>query len=245
MTDKKNGKKESSISGTVAVWKNLVSLMRDSALLLLAVLLIAFPSTLNSILVNAGFEEGSFVGFKWKSKLVDSDAALKEARSTISDLQKKNNEMANALAEANAKLNDSSFQKRVAKLEKENKKLYAATQQVQASVSNTIASSAPLVDSILAQTSTHKWGVVFSGNPTLEIAKDELDSVAEKYNLPNAAIYNRKGSYRSVSVVSDRQQAIRILSRAKEWRDDAYIVNMSKWCPNFKKEAGIYECTLP
>ncbi len=132
-----------------------------------------------------------------------------------------------------------------AKLEKENEKLYAATQQVQASLSNTIASSAPLVNRALAQTSTSKWGVVFSGNPTLEVAKDEIDSVAEKYNLPNAAIYNRKGSYRSVSVVSDRQQAIQILSRAKEWRDDAYIVNMSTWCPNFKEETGIYECTLP
>ena len=245
MTDKENGKKESSISGMVAVWKDLVSLMRDSALLLLAVLLIVFPSTLNSILVSAGFEEGSFVGFKWKSKLVDSDAALKEAHSTISDLQKKNNEMANALAEAKPKLNDPSFQKRVAKLEKENEKLNAATQQVQASVSNTIASSAPLVDRALTQTSARKWGVVFSGNPTLEVAKEEIDSVAKKYNIPNAAIYNRKGSYRSVSVVSDRQQAIQILSRAKEWRGDAYIVNMSTWCPNFKEEAGIYECTVP
>ena len=67
MTNEEKRKNSSAISGAIAVWKDLVSLLRDSGLLLLVVLLVAFPTTLNSVLVKAGFEEGSFVGFKWKS----------------------------------------------------------------------------------------------------------------------------------------------------------------------------------
>lgn len=240
-----NEKHDSSISNALAVWKDIVSLMRDSALLSLAVLLIVFPTTLNSILVNAGFEEGSLVGFKWKSKLVDSDAALNEARATISDLQNKNNKMIKTLTEANARLNDPLLKNRIAELEKENKKLNEVTRQVQASVSNAIASSAPLVNKALTQISANKWGVVFGGDSKLEGAKHEVDVVAPNHNIPYAVIYLRKGSYRSVSVVSDRQQAVHILSRAKERRDDAYIVDMSKWCPDFIQKTGYLQCTFP
>jgi hypothetical protein len=242
MTDEDTGK-ATVISEAISVWKDLVSLLRDSSLLLLAVLLIAFPTRLNSVLVSAGFEEGSVVGFKWKSKLVDSDAALKETRATISDLQKKNDEMAKALAEANAQINDPALKENIAKLEQENKQLMVTTQQVQASVSNTIASNAPLVDKALSVTTANKWGVVFSGDSTLESAKYEVDVVAPKLGLPNPSIYFRQGSYRSVSVVADKQQADQILPKAKMRRQDAYIVNMSTWCPTFNQRTGYFECT--
>jgi hypothetical protein len=220
-----NGKKNASISGAVGIWKDVVSSLRDSALLLLALLLLAFPTSLNSTLVKAGFEEGSCVGFKWKSKLVESDAALKEARATIADLQNKNNEMAKALAEANTKVNDPSLNERITKLEAENKQLKNSTQKVQDSVSSTIASNAPLVDKVLSSTSVNKWGVVFSGDATLEGARYEVDTVAPKLGLQNPYIYLRQGSYRSVSVVGDKQQAEQILPQAKRRREDAYIVN--------------------
>src|SRR5262245_29289116 len=89
------------VSTFTSVGKDFVSLLRDASLFLLAALLIGFPTTFNSILVRAGFEEGSIVGFKLRSKLVESDVALQEARKTIGDLQKRNNEMAKTLAEAN------------------------------------------------------------------------------------------------------------------------------------------------
>ena len=55
-------------------------------LLLIAVLLIGWPHVVNSILVDAGFEEGSFAGLKWKAKLTQSDDTLLKAQSTIADL---------------------------------------------------------------------------------------------------------------------------------------------------------------
>jgi tetratricopeptide (TPR) repeat protein len=130
----------------VSVGKDIVTLLRDASVLLLAGLLICFPNRFNSILVQAGFEEGSIVGFKWKSKLVESDAALREAQEAITDLQAKNDEMVKALAEANSKVIDPSLRERVAKLDKENDHLKITAQQVQKTVAQTIASNAPLVE---------------------------------------------------------------------------------------------------
>jgi hypothetical protein len=118
---------QSPLTASVSLGKDLVSLLRDGAIFVLAVLLIVFPVQFNSILVNAGFEEGSVVGFKWKSKLVESDKALKDAQVTISDLQAKNDELVKALADTNAKLQDPKLAERAAKLQDENSKLKDAT----------------------------------------------------------------------------------------------------------------------
>lgn len=143
---------QSPLTAFVSLGKDLVSLLRDAAIFLLALLLIAFPGQLNSILVNAGFEEGSVVGFKWKSKLVESDKALKDAQVTISDLQAKNDELVKALEDTNAKLKDPKLMERAEKLQDENSKLKNATLQVQTTVSNAIESNIPLVAKALSST---------------------------------------------------------------------------------------------
>jgi hypothetical protein len=141
---------QSWLTTSISVGKDLVSLLRDSAIFVLALLLIAFPIQFNSILVSAGFEEGSLVGFKWKAKLVESDKALKDAQASISDLQTKNDELVKALADTNAKLKDPTLVERVEKLQDENSRLREATRQVQTTVSNAIESNIPLVAKALS-----------------------------------------------------------------------------------------------
>ncbi len=133
-----------------AVAKDFVALLRDGALLLLAVLLVAFPARFNSILVDAGFKEGTIAGFKWQSTLVESNNALKEAQRTISQLQGKNDELLKTLSEANSKWTDPKLVQRVAQLEQENTTLKTATQGVQARVTDSIESSAPLLEKAVA-----------------------------------------------------------------------------------------------
>ncbi len=70
-----NQHNNSSLSEIVATGKDLVAMLRDALQLLMAVLLIGWPQTINNILVEAGFEEGSFAGVKWKAKLTKSDSA--------------------------------------------------------------------------------------------------------------------------------------------------------------------------
>ncbi|MHA6823050.1 hypothetical protein ACQUKI_16145 [Ralstonia pseudosolanacearum] len=138
----------------IAVGKDLVALLRDACLFLLVVLLIVFPKTFNSVLEQAGFEEGGIVGFKWKSQLVDSDTALKAAKGALADLQKKNDAAVRALADANAKLADPVFKERFAKLEEANTQSKVAAQQVQFSVARTIDSNVPFIRKAMSSVSS-------------------------------------------------------------------------------------------
>lgn len=246
MNDASGGENRSSISSLVAVWKDLIALLRDAGLFAIAVLLLFFPTTLNTVLVKAGFEEGSLVGFKWKAKLVESDTALKEAQATITDLRAQIDKMSKTLTDAQAKLDDPSLKDQISKLKEESKQLGIASSRVEASVQTTIASTAPLVEKAQSVVSTTpKWGVVFSADSTLDAAKYEIEVMAPKFEIPNASIYLRQGSYRSVSVVEDRAQAEQVLFKAKAKRADSYIVNMATWCPRTTEKPGYRECLTP
>ena len=53
------------------------------------------------------------------------------------------------------------------------------------------------------------WGVVWSGDANLDAARYEVTTISQKLGLPNPAVYHRDGSFRSVSVVSEKQDAER------------------------------------
>jgi hypothetical protein len=176
---------ESSATAAISLGKDLLSLLRDGALFVLAVLLVAFPAQFNSILEHAGFEEGSIVGFKWRSKLVESNDALKEARATISDLQEKNDELAKALSETNSQFNDPALTERIARLEDENRKLKDTTRQVQTTVSQAIESNIPFVEKALSSTDRRAVGPRTKsdysvGLQTLGVPDSERAAINEK-----------------------------------------------------------------
>ena len=146
MADDTTTRAESPLRGLVDVLKDLVSLLRDLSILILAIMLIMFPKTLNNLLVDAGFEEGSFVGFKWKAKLVDTTDALQEAEQTIGNLQQQNEELLAALEDAGSRLGNTELGTRLAELEEGNRQLKITSQQVQTTVADTLVANAPLVE---------------------------------------------------------------------------------------------------
>ena len=238
----KHGVKKS-FSEIVTVGKDSVSMIRDLFLLLLALLLVAFPSTFNNLLMSAGFEEGSFAGLKWKAKLDASSSSLNDARMTINDLKKHVDETTNALAEAQTKLNDPALKDKLNKIEEQGRELDAVSSKVVESVNHTISSNAQYVEKAQNSVDTDaKWGVVYSGDATPDLAKYEVTNVAKMYEIPNPTIYLRQGFYRSVAVVDNRAEAEQVLPRARKRRPDAYIVNMSSWCPNAGKPDDYMEC---
>lgn len=230
----------------LTTWKDLVALARDTFLLLLVVLLLVFPTTFNNLLVSAGFEEGSIVGFKWKAKLVESDQALKEAQANITDLTTQNEKLAKALADAQTKSSDPSDKALLTKLEEENNKLKVASAKVEANVQATIASSAALVEKAQNTSGTAvQWGVVYAGDTDLAAAQYEVGAIAQKFGITNASIFLRQGSFRSVATASDRSEAEQLLFKAKGRRSDSYIVDMNKWCPRRAQKDGYAECLSP
>jgi hypothetical protein len=234
--------KGSSVATSIAMGKDGIALLRDLAVFTLAVLLIAYPARLNHILTEAGFEEGSLVGFKWKTKLVDSDAALKDAQVTINDLKAQLDKTTKLLADAQAKLNDPGQKTAFAQLQQENSALQVATSRVKTSVESTIAANAPLVRNAQTFLTGSAWGVVFGGDTALDKAKYESDIVGPKLGLRNTAVYFRQGFYRSVAVAADQAEAQDMLSKARARRADAYVVRMQSWCPDVVDKDGYRQC---
>ncbi len=85
---------------TVSLLKDVVVLVRDASVIALFAVFLLFPQKLNGILVSAGFEEGSFAGFKWKSKLVEYDATVAELQTALVEVQKVNARLTQALQSA-------------------------------------------------------------------------------------------------------------------------------------------------
>ena len=171
---------ESRVASGIAIGKDAVALLRDVALFSLGVLLILFPARLNTVLVDAGFEEGSVVGFKWKSGLVESDNALKKAQATISELQAKNDQLVAALSDAKVPAADSTFRQRVDKLETDNRRLRDSTQQVQEAVSRTIDSNAPLVEKVGRAAVSRSRSDFNVGIQTVGVSDEERKTLNEK-----------------------------------------------------------------
>lgn len=228
----------------IATWKDVVAVTRDTLILILVVSLVLFPGKINAALIKAGFTEGIFAGFTWKAKLDETDQALKDMRANNTDLKTQNDDLARTLAEAKANVVDADLKKRLLDLENKNQKLSVVSEKVAASVQATIASTAPLVASVQrSQVDGVQWGVVYGGDLDVISAQQETGPVAKELNLPTAAIYLRQNYYRSVAVTFDRSDAEQWLSRAKTHRGDAYIVNMSKWCPNPIQKTDYFECS--
>jgi hypothetical protein len=235
---------KSRLADGISTAKDLFALLRDVAVGTIALLLLLFPSTFNDRLTQAGFEEGSFAGMKWKAKLVESDTGLKEARIQINNLQEQLALNAAKLKEAETRGSDPLFKTEVAKLNADTKSVSVSAAKVAANVSTIITSNAPLVER--AQ-SSHEglWGVIYSGDARPELAKYETEIIARKFGIPNASIFlDKNGSYRSVAVVESSEEAKDVLVLAKKRRPDAYIVRMASWCPNRIQKDGFQLCAV-
>jgi hypothetical protein len=230
----------------VSVGKDSVGLLRDLMIFILAVMLLLFPKVLNDTLVNAGFEEGSLVGFKWKSRLLNSDQALKDARFALDRMRVQNDSLSKALAAAQLQLTDTVLRRRIARVQTANQQLATSVSQVQRSVNHTIAASAPVVqEAQQAVAGNGEWVVVFGGDPTLRAAQYETQRVSALLKIPNTAVYLRQGSYRSVSIADTRAEADQVVLVARTRRPDAYVVNLTTWCPRRESRGAYQECVSP
>lgn len=134
------------LAAGVALAKDVLALLRDSSLFAVALLLLVFPATFNSILTDAGFEEGSFAGLKWKRQFYDTDKELRTAQDTLESLQTQNANLLKALTEAEARAGDANQKQNIARFQREAQNAAEAAKQVQASVRATLAANDPLIE---------------------------------------------------------------------------------------------------
>jgi hypothetical protein len=199
MADAKNQPKGSTPSSIISIGKDLMTLLRDGSLLVLAILLFAFPKTFNEMLVNAGFVKGSIAGFEWQSGLVQADEQLKQANAAIAELRNKNDAIAQALSEASKRLNDPSLTERTAKLNEENDKLRKSSGSVQASVEQTIRDNAPLVQKAISSAassgSARRTQDYFVGLQTFGIPDKAREDLNAKIQAAGYGLHELSASY--------------------------------------------------
>ena len=226
----------------ISIGKDLFALLRDFSLFLLAALLLMFPARLNDILMRAGFEEGSVVGFKWKSGLVESDEALKTAKATIDDLQRQLKQANEALAAAKAAVPAGELQQRIQKVEDAGRQALTASANAVEATRSTISANAALVDRALQTMSVPGgWAVVFGSDTTLAGARDEI-ARAGKLGIGSTGIYARNNYFASLAVVPSREQAQEYLQIARGFRPDAYLTRFSSWCRTPQQQDGYTSC---
>ena len=201
----KTGENRTSKTATVvALGKDVISILRDGALFFIAILLLVFPEQFNTLLVNAGFEEGSVVGFTWKSKLIDSTDALEQAEITIADLQNKNDELLETITDLSSGSTDPQLKTRVSDLTNEVEQLKSATKTAQGTVKLAIESNAPLVEKALSsishgapyRNSDYLVGVQTTGFPDSERVDLNMKLNAQGYRLHNlSATYDARPNW--------------------------------------------------
>ena len=182
----------------ITVWKDLVSLLRDASLLLVVILLVLFPDKFNSILVNAGFEEGSLVGLKWKAKVVETNDALEEAMATIDRLEREKDGLYKALDEAKQKLTDVDLVAQLDRLESDREKLVEDTQKIQEQLASTIKANTPYVQKALKSTSkppAHKKSELLVGLQTVGVPDDVRIAINQQLQKQGYALDDITYSY--------------------------------------------------
>jgi hypothetical protein len=218
---------------------DFVKFLKELSIPFILILIFFYPSTLNEVLVNAGFEEGSVAGFKWKTKLSESNDNIRDLKNQIEQLNKQNQSLVKAIndKQQSDKIYDQAW---VDKLNINNVKLEVATDKVVTQANNFVTTS---TDLLLKNKSNAIWGVVFGGDKDLEGALYEVNIKAKQFDLTNTAVYFRKNSYRSVSIAKDNEDAKQLLEKARLKRPDSYIINLTTWCNNPKQEKDYIRCS--
>ncbi|WP_417067956.1 hypothetical protein [Niveibacterium terrae] len=233
---------KSRIERNIAIGKDLISLLRDSSLFGLALLLLFFPKTLNTVLTSAGFDEGSIVGFKWKARLVETDDALKSAKTTIETLQAQLIQANDALANVAAAVPSGDLKQKTQLVEKAGRNVLAAAEGATDAARSTIAANANLVERAqMTIPSPGGWAVIFGSDKSRQAAQDEIARAA-KIGIRDARIYLRNGYFASIAVVPTREEAAEYLLIAKTFRSDAYTTRFTTWCISPTQRDGYIEC---
>jgi hypothetical protein len=216
-------------------------LVRDLSIGLLLLLLLAWPEAINNRLTAAGFEEGSFMSLKWKKKVVQDDAALKEAQAIILRQQEQLNGQRKALDALQKKLPEVAALPEVARLQKKSSELAAQSEAGLDALQSTISSNRGIVERASKAASDPRWVVIFGGDVTSEDARYEINRA--KGRLPEPQIMYRSKSYRSISILLDRDAAYAVLPTARQLNKNAYAVSLAGWCPRYQKRDDYLECT--
>lgn len=108
-----------------------------------------------------------------------------------------------------------------------------------------LSQDAILQDASGKATGPGQYGIVVSADKEGEQATYEVDQLRSRnYNV---VLYDRQGFLRAVALFPDAAAAKQNLSTIQRYRNGAYVINISNWCPNSVprgslSNASVFEC---
>jgi hypothetical protein len=235
-----------SLQRRVSVGKDVLSLLRDTTLVLLFLLLLVAPSFVGERLNQAGFEEGSVLGFKWKKKAETFGNSTRELEQSLLDAKRQLNEQANVLTLNQRVIADLTRRlgtepANVTAVTEKNREALARTAAVSAATTRTLRRNEDAVDQARALAGDAKWAVVMGGDQKLAEARYEV-AQARRSGIADATLYLRQGWDRTVVPAASNSEAEQFRSLGRDRHPDAYIVDLTKWCPQANREGEITKC---
>lgn len=88
---------------------------------------------------------------------------------------------------------------------------------------------------------TASWGIVFGGDTTRALVAQDLTRVGGT-PFANAQIVQRHNSFRSILQADSLTSAEQLLTDARRYNSNAYIVNLDSWCPGRTPGEGYLVC---
>jgi len=223
---------------TLDTSQRAVTFFRDAMIVLLFLLLLVFPAFINDRLVDAGFEEGSFAGLRWKNRVERSSGELTEAKAQIGALRGRLKVTQDSLDALQSRVPQVAVPN-LALIRRENARVAqtsaASIRSIQQTISNNEQSVRPSASSVSGD---GRWVVIFGGDSTLDAAAPEI-ARARRLGIPEPRIVQRQNSFRSVAILPNREAALAVLPTARRSRADAYVVSLASWCPRLR-DAGAY-----
>ncbi len=228
----------SQIRSRIAIGKDLLALLRDFVLVAIFLLLLAMPAFVGERLSSAGFEEGSFMGFSWKSRAQNYGAEaikLKQALESANQrvlaqaAQLRRNEA--ELASLRAGASSPEQKRRIDDLVARNRALAERSVAASVKVAEQLRTSQPIVSEARETVGAKpEWAVVMGADRTLEEAQVESRRAILR-GMSGVGLYQRQGSFRTVALAPSRHAAEAMLPQARVRSRDAYVVAFDKWCP--------------
>lgn len=252
MTTEKISNTKSNLTEKISITKDLLSTGKEAiqflqslgilfVFIFIIINLITNQESLLKFLARLGVNKANVGGVEWENKFAKADINLIDNNSIIDSLKKQNETLSKALTLLKDKKDDPATLELATKALETNPELNQKAQQQQKLNNQSIVANQKILETLVSN-SPSEWGVIYGGDSTLDAAKYETTVVAKKYNIPNPRIYKRQGSFRSVSVVNSQQEANKVLSKARNRRSDAYLVNLSIWCPKPVDKDKYFEC---
>ena len=120
----------------------------------------------------------------------------------------------------------------------------AAATAATANVEEAAQSTRQAVQSLPRSAVNAGYAVVFGADTNLGQARDQLAAV-KRAGLPEGQIFQRQRMYRSVLTYPTQAAAAEALPHVRivnRYARDAYVVNLSNWCPNPTPRGGYLDC---